>query len=62
MGNGVERRFERYAESMVQVLGHADRADPARWYLRGLMLTGTRQSALGASVDASPGGRLRVER
>jgi SRSO17 transposase len=44
MGSGVESRFERYAEVMVQALGHADRATPARWYLRGLMLPGSRKS------------------
>ena len=38
MGNSVESRFERYADVMVEALGHADRATPARWYLRGLML------------------------
>jgi SRSO17 transposase len=44
MGSGVESRFERYADVMVQALGHADRATPARWYLRGLMLPGPRKS------------------
>jgi len=44
MGSGVESRFERYADGMVQALGHADRATPARWYLRGLMLPGPRKS------------------
>lgn len=44
MGSGVESRFERYAELMVQALEHADRATPARWYLRGLMLPGERKS------------------
>ena len=44
MGSGVESRFERYADVMVQALGHADRAMPARWYLRGLMLPGPRKS------------------
>jgi SRSO17 transposase len=29
---------------MIQALGHADRATPARWYLRGLMLPGSRKS------------------
>ena len=29
---------------MVKALGHADRATPARWYLRGLMLPGQRKS------------------
>jgi len=44
MASGVESRFERYAEVMVQTLEHADRATPARWYLRGLMLPGARKS------------------
>jgi len=44
MGSGVESRFERYAERMIETLGHADRATPARWYLRGLMLPGQRKS------------------
>lgn len=44
MGSGVESRFERYAGKMVEALGHADRATPARWYLRGLMLPGSRKS------------------
>jgi len=44
MGSGVESRFERYADVMVQALEHADRATPARWYLRGLMLPGARKS------------------
>ena len=29
MGSGVETLFERYAETMIQALGHADRAVPA---------------------------------
>jgi len=44
MGSGVESRFERYAGKMIETLGHADRATPARWYLRGLMLPGQRKS------------------
>ena len=44
MGSRLETRFERYAETMIQALGHADRAVPARWYLRGLMLPGSRKS------------------
>ena len=44
MGSDVESRFERYAEKMVETLGHANRATPARWYLRGLMLPGQRKS------------------
>ena len=44
MVSSVESRFERYTGVMVQVLGHADRAAPARWYMRGLMLPGQRKS------------------
>lgn len=44
MGSGVESRFEQYAGKMIEALGHADRATPARWYLRGLMLPGERKS------------------
>jgi SRSO17 transposase len=44
MGSSVESRFKRYTEVMVEALGHADRATPARWYLRGLMLPGQRKS------------------
>jgi SRSO17 transposase len=44
MGRGVESRFEHYAGKLIEALGHADRATPARWYLRGLMLPGQRKS------------------
>src|SRR5580658_5353858 len=44
MGGGLESRFDRYADVMVEALGHADRGTPARWYLRGLMLPGQRKS------------------
>jgi SRSO17 transposase len=44
MGTGVEARFEAYCEVIIKALGHADRATPAQWYLRGLMLPGERKS------------------
>ena len=44
MAKSLESRFERYADVMIESLGHADRARPARWYLRGLMLPGERKS------------------
>ena len=44
MGKSLESRFERYCDVMVEALSHADRATPARWYLRGLMLPGGRKS------------------
>ena len=44
MGKGLEARFEQYCDEIVQTLMHADRAQPARWYLKGLMLPGERKS------------------
>lgn len=44
MGTSLETRFERYCDTMVAALGHADRATPAKWYLQGLMLPGGRKS------------------
>jgi SRSO17 transposase len=44
MGRSLESRFEGYAQKVVEALGHADRAAPAHWYLRGLMLPGARKS------------------
>lgn len=40
----LESRFENFCDVMVDALSHADRAGPARWYLRGLMLPGGRKS------------------
>ena len=44
MSKTLEQRFEDYSEVIVKALAHADRATPARWYLRGLMLPGQRKS------------------
>ena len=44
MGKSLESRFEGYCGVMVDALSHADRATPARWYLRALMLPGGRKS------------------
>ena len=44
MASDVEARFERYCGVMIRTLEHADRATPARWYLRGLILPGERKS------------------
>src|SRR5438477_442033 len=40
----LEGRFEQYCQSIVESLGHADRNQPAQWYLKGLMLPGQRKS------------------
>jgi SRSO17 transposase len=40
----LEGRFEQYCQSIVAALGHADRQQPAQWYLKGLILPGQRKS------------------
>jgi SRSO17 transposase len=48
-----ERRFEKYVEGLVSVIGHADRAGPLHDYCTGLMLPGERKSVepLAAKTD-----------
>ena len=68
MSVSIEGRFEAYCQPIVAALAHADREQPAQWYLTGLMLPRRAQErgadgrpsvsaecALGASVDASLG-------
>jgi hypothetical protein len=38
MGRSLEGRFEQYGDTIVDALMHADRAQPARWYMKGLPL------------------------
>ena len=44
MALNLESRFEAYCDELVKALSHADRSQPARWYLKGLMLPGNRKS------------------
>ena len=44
MSGSLEARFEGYCATLTDALEHADRAQPARWYLKGLMLPGGRKS------------------
>lgn len=44
MSVSIEGRFEAYCQPIVAALAHADRQQPAQWYLRGLMLPGERKS------------------
>ena len=44
MSGSIEERFERYCKPIVEALSHADRCQPAQWYLQGLMLPGERKS------------------
>ena len=44
MSKGIMERFNRYCEVVIKSLKHADREQPASWYLKGLMLPGGRKS------------------
>jgi SRSO17 transposase len=54
MGLGLESRFERYCSAIVETMGHADRAQPARWYLKGLLLAGERKSVEPMAARVQP--------
>jgi SRSO17 transposase len=51
----LERRFERYCDLIVNELSHADRAQPARWYMKGLLLPGQRKSIEPMAARVQPG-------
>jgi len=55
MAMGLEARFEKYCAGIVGTLAHADRAQPARWYLKGLMLPGERKSVEPMAARVQPG-------
>ena len=54
MGLSLNARYERYCEVMVAALGHADRAQPARQYLKGLVLPGARKSVEPMAARVAP--------
>lgn len=54
MQTGLEARFEKYCAGIVGTLAHADRAEPARWYLKGLMLPGERKSVEPMAARVQP--------
>lgn len=54
MGMGLEARFEGYCNTIVGLLMHADREQPARWYLKGLMLPGERKSVEPMAARVQP--------
>lgn len=54
MSRGLEARFEQYCEKMVATLMHADREQPARWYLKGLLLPGERKSVEPMAARVQP--------
>lgn len=54
MGQSLEKRFEHYCDGIVATLTHADREEPARWYLKGLMLPGGRKSVEPMAARVQP--------
>jgi SRSO17 transposase len=54
MSLSLERRFERYCDGIVKTLLHADREQPARWYIKGLMLPGQRKSVEPMAARVQP--------
>jgi len=53
--DSADLRFDRYAERLGDALGHADRREPLRAYLTGLLLAGERKSVepMAAKVEPS---------
>lgn len=54
MGRDLEARFERYGELLASALAHADRRQPAQWYLKGLILPGGRKSVEPMAARVQP--------
>lgn len=54
MRPNLEQRFEHYCDEIVSTLSHADRAQPARWYIKGLMLPGERKSVEPMAARVAP--------
>jgi SRSO17 transposase len=51
---GVEARFTQYVESLVSVIGHADRAGPLRDYCTGLIVSEARKSVEPMAAITAP--------
>lgn len=54
MGLSLEARFQKYCDKIVNTLMHADREEPARWYIKGLMLPGERKSVEPMAARVQP--------
>jgi len=54
MGLTLEAGFEKYCDTIVDTLRHADREQPARWYIKGLMLPGERKSVEPMAARVQP--------
>jgi SRSO17 transposase len=57
----LEQRFQQYTQGIVSKLGHLDREEPARLYLKGLVLPGERKSVepMAARVDGQKADKTR---
>ena len=57
-GQASQARFASYVEALVEVIGHADRAEPLNDYCVGLLMPGERKSVEPmAAIGAGPGFR-----
>jgi len=54
MAVSLEARFEQYCDTIVDALMHGDREQPARWYIKGLMLPGERKSVEPMAARVQP--------
>ena len=54
MSESLESRFEAYCDTMTGALMHADREQPARWYIKGLLLPGERKSVEPMAARVQP--------
>src|SRR5689334_18722688 len=54
MSEDRRERFTAYVEALVEVIGHADRAEPLRDYCRGLLLPGERKSVEPIAAVTAP--------
>jgi SRSO17 transposase len=49
-----EARFDKYVASLVEVIGHADRAEPLRDYCVGLLMPGEHKSVEPLAAVTAP--------
>src|SRR3954464_9612398 len=54
MSEDRRERFAAYVDALVEVIGHADRAEPLRDYCLGLLLPGGRQSGEPLAAITAP--------
>lgn len=54
MSLSLDSRFDKYCDRMVAALKHADREQPARQYLKGLILSGERKSVEPMAARVAP--------